>query len=205
MTGRDFVSVAVRFGDRPLPMLAVLQNDDWAVRLRVADVNGDAAVQELVVAPVTHLGELLESLDLEQHWLTSGQLPSPGLTARALRELPLGALLALAQEHVQAHSTAVARPSRDDLEGVAISELKGDVLLAYTAQRYLELLTEGAGAAQKAAEEFGIRPAALNSRLARARSRGLLTSVGRGKRGGTLTSRAWSLLNSYQEAGLADG
>lgn len=71
--------------------------------------------------------------------------------------------------------------------------------MARLAERYLELCTEVADPVAQLADEQRYARGTISSYHYRARERGLLTSVGRGKLGGSLTDRARQLLGYEQE------
>lgn len=57
---------------------------------------------------------------------------------------------------------------------------------------------------QEVAEKLGKSPAWVNKRLAAARSAGYLTSYGHGRRGGELTEKAWSLIDTTRDPNEPD-
>ena len=177
--------------------IGVFVSDEQAVLLRLAARGGSLALVELHLVPLAQL-----------EWLTDlrrnrGEDGTP-ITARALRQLPVGELTErLAREVVSARSSVAAYPdaliatfagnyglpvrSISDVRGL-MGALKGEDMVLATVALYLDAAASGDPApAASTAEALGVSTKAVHSRLARARAEGWLSTAGAGRPGGELS------------------
>lgn len=122
------------------------------------------------------------------------------LTTRILRGITSGDLERWARSQIitsQLTSKSAAAPGGDRKHRERHGG--GDRRLAQIAARYVELIDQTDKPNQTLADEFTISKVTVSSYLYRARERGLLTSPGQGRAGGTLTPRARALLEGDAE------
>jgi hypothetical protein len=149
--------------------------------------------------------------------LAEKEVPDAGLTAGALRQLPLGAMVAdhlerqrRADEVSESHPGAPIVIGSFGAEGSvglrSVSELT-PLLDAHTAAAYVELAQSGhPNVLLELSDRFGISVSGIRARLARARREGLLTPARRGVASGELTDKGREVLRrSAPVKGGGDG
>jgi hypothetical protein len=185
-------------------------DDGWLVALRLSAQDGWPVVAELRVFPD-------EGDDRDSRWPGCwsaerlgylAPVPPGGLTARKLREVRLETFLReqakqlLAQRDTilrRDHATAGTDNPELTHPGRKRAGSKSDLELAQVAQEYIERCHDPRTAqrptAALAAARAGWTTTYARDQVHAARERGLLTSLGRGRQGGTLTPKAERLLH----------
>lgn len=126
--------------------------------------------------------------------------PDTSIDGNAVRELPLGSLIAEARRL----ATKSARSELPPIPAIDLASVlgrnrgrfgSGDDALAALAYEYVSLVEAGDRAPSKSlAEAFGGSAGTWTNRVAQARRRGFLTAVSRGEAGGALTPEALTIL-----------
>ncbi len=135
--------------------------------------------------------------------------PSAGasLTTHVLREVPLQTLLRLAEERDASFASddddfpgmqVVLHPQEAVAQGFkSIRDYQANVGWAFAAYVYSVMVARGERApSAKTAEALKVSQPETRNRLSKARARGYLTPVGRGKSGGEVTDAALTLLRT---------
>lgn len=198
---------------RPYASLAVQLDDDWIVAYRLIPQGDQLIVAEVRIFP-GQLNMFSGPEPDEQTW--ARPIPDRGLTARGLRQIPLGKHLRLAQKEAAQEERMFesAPPSFQRFAWPLERDRrrpgpKGwpDQHYAKIAAAYVDALAGGSRRPVNDATEFLKKQGLPYSKdrirdaVSEARRRGLLTPAQRGRAGGRLTDRAQKLLEKERLVG----
>ena len=175
----------------------------WRATLRLDDVDGTPVVTEIRVF-ANHVETWIDkktssaTLDLKP----SEAFPESGLTSTLLRKVPVERLVKRGLSQIS--ETFLERPwikwLSTDRSRVGKSG-RGDRFYAEWAAAYTALVnSEEPKPIVRLNKEKNLSQSQIRTILGEARSRGLLTRAPRGRAGGSLTSRAESILSQTQDS-----